>query len=428
MNDIEFVPREGGKLRAVWTDGHADFDRLDIPVEKQKAFFSIIPYSAGDLAYQMLLQDRSTHSASKCMLCNARKKQWRNDAYTGQPLTIAGFQADRAALVTQYDDTVDKATYPTLEAWLTPYLKRQHQHGFRGCDVLLSAIPVEDYLAPVLHITLGVVSSVVKRVVRFMAENLDRVPAAAEKIPKNSRYRKPVHDKFFKMLEEYKISPKRYYTGQLTGNDAHRLLSNHNEICNKMLPIFKDPDLRKPDTAADIDVQVDAFILNLSNLLHVYQVVYILMTRTARLTAAEVRLFKKMCVGFGKLWRHAFPNCSVPPKVHLVESHLPAQMKRFGCLGDKSESVVERCHQEVNKANKILSACKDYEQKNDCMLSIRDVASDPGVVSALRYVKEKTTRVVTPAKAARKLAEDLSMEDAKKTIVDVASHTLATIQ
>jgi hypothetical protein len=59
----------------------------------------------------------------------------------------------------------------------------------------------------------------------------------------------------------------------------------------------------------------------------------------------------------------------------------------------------------TNKATTLLypevmpsSACKDYEQKNDCMLSIRDVESDSGVVSELRYVKEKTTRVVTPAK------------------------------
>jgi hypothetical protein len=68
-----------------------------------------------------------------------------------------------------------------------------------------------------------------------------------------------------------------------------------------------------------------------------------------------------------------------------------------------------------------LSACKDYEQKNDCMLSIQHVESDPGMVCALRYddvenknVDKKVFEVETKEYIA--LVEELSQGDLSKTI------------
>jgi uncharacterized protein (DUF488 family) len=53
--------------------------------------------------------------------------------------------------------------------------------------------------------------------------------------------------------------------------------------------------------------------------------------------------FEKMCTCIGKFWRKAL-KIYVPPKIHLLESHVGAVMWRLRCIGCFSEQSIERFH------------------------------------------------------------------------------------
>ena len=74
------------------------------------------------------------------------------------------------------------------------------------------------------------------------------------------------------------------------------------------------------------------------------------------------------------MWRRFFPGCTVPPKMHYIESHFPVDMRIYGCLGIRSEAAVEKMHQTVNQSNRMLSSVRNYEVKNRSMLTTREAA------------------------------------------------------
>jgi hypothetical protein len=50
-----------------------------------------------------------------------------------------------------------------------------------------------------------------------------------------------------------------------------------------------------------------------------------------------------MCTFIGKFWKKAL-KINVPPKIHLLESHVAAVMWRLRCIGCFSEQPIERFH------------------------------------------------------------------------------------
>ena len=57
--------------------GMATFDRKDIPRIHEVDILKIVPFSAGDLAYQFIILSRAGHSPSKCPYCKLCKKHWQ---------------------------------------------------------------------------------------------------------------------------------------------------------------------------------------------------------------------------------------------------------------------------------------------------------------------------------------------------------------
>ena len=158
----------------------------------------------------------------------------------------------------------------------------------------------------------------------------------------------------------------------------------------------------------------------MTSLFSVFEVIYSMMSQTTPLLPNELNEFDALCVGFGSMWREYFPGCNITPKMHLLESHVPAQMRRFGCLGDKSEAVVERYHQIVNRSDRILSAMKSFSSMTKAMLSRRDIEGSPTVVALRKRVQEETARPITPEKAAQKALAEEDMQQIKRLKVDNA--------
>ncbi len=137
-------------------------------------------------------------------------------------------------------------------------------------------------------------------------------------------------------------------------------------------------------------------INNIQDLLSVFEVTYALMSCTTQLSPTQLDQFEYLCKQFGIMWRTFFPGSSITPKMHLLESHAPVQMRMFGCLGDKIEAAVERLHHICNKSNRILAAMRDYAAKTNAMLDRRELALSPEVQSAIDRALRGTSRLFSP--------------------------------
>lgn len=409
------VSADSNYVKAEWPGGQCQFDRADIPVAIRRRMIKIVPYCAGDLAYQMLLQGRENHCSSKCTLCKARKCNWRALATVGALFNNEHMQDDWAALQMKYAHEIDHELHPDFDIWLTVYLKSIKEYGFRGCNQLLTSIEISDYFVPILHLLLGIGSDIMNRIVAFIQTYLDEPPTEDERLSATSKHRKPVQDKFFRMLEKkYKITPKRYYTGTLVGGDIHKILKHHDAICDKMHVIFHNQELRKDDVVDDVDAKIVVFVGKIRQLLSVFEVLYSMMSQMTPLSMDELDQFEVLCEGFGKMWRAHFPHCHITPKMHLLESHLPAQMRRFGCLGDKSESCVERYHQIVNRSNRVLACMKGFGRKTMTRLNTCEIVDSPGVKSSLKRTLEVTSRTVSLEKQAEHEDDEEEVQIAKR--------------
>lgn len=199
---------------------------------------------------------------------------------------------------------------------------------------------------------------------------------------------------------------QKHFTQSLVGGDIERLLEYHYQIVDDMSGILHDPTLRRNlNVKADIEERIDTFLMQLRGLLNVFQVVCALMNKTEQLSEFELNAFDALCVKFGKLWRVAFPGNSITPKLHLLESHAPLQMRMFGCMGDKEEGAVERLHHYCNKAYRTLSAIPDWEERQAAMRRRKAQAELFEVQTAEKITMEKSKRKFSPEVVAQRSAK-----------------------
>jgi hypothetical protein len=223
--------------------------------------------------------------------------------------------------------------------------------------------------------------------------------------------------------KDYNVVPHKYYTQQLHGNDTHRLLKNHAGICAQAATIFKDPQLRKAD-CSETDADIDAFLKKISDLLCVFEAIYMLWSKTVQLSPEELAAFAILSSRYVDLWRSCFPGESIPPKLHLIETHARQQMQMFGCLGDKIESPVERLHKRNNHFHRLLSPVKKWSAKQSIMVNWVDKAEMAEVVEAKRLAIERTARVMSPQTVLRKRAQAQVEEEVNRAKVEHAIHII----
>ena len=407
INTIHYMRRADNNLRALWHDGHADFERIDIPDAHVARAVRVVPFSGGDLAYQFSILGRDAHAPSKCMCCDLHKRQWQNQAVCGNLFKTEDMVSDYEEWVRKYNaQTLQEIQDgPTLEEYIRKEVKAIKMYGMKGLNLLLPEVPLSQYLVPPLHILLGVGNDLLEKIDAFIADNLE---TAYPNIPEKAKRPTPMKDAVYSMLKKYEVEPQKYFTQTLVGGDIHRLLERHVPISAEMEIILLTPALRRPDAVQNIEVLVREFVKKIKELMQVLESTHKLLSKAEPLQNAELDEFDRLCVGFGKLWRKGFPGASITPKMHLLEVHAPKQMRQFGCLGDKTEAAIERLHQICNIDNRILAHVKNYEKRIKAQLSRKRMAQHHAVVKTKKAYQDQRTRLLSPDSQQRKAAKALA--------------------
>eukprot|EP01032_Pedospumella_encystans_P032501 gene32501-36693_t len=268
INTIQYVRLANNKLRAMWNDGHADFERDDIPDARAARAVRVVPFSGGDLAYQFAILGRDAHSPSKCMCCDLHKREWQKQAVCGRLFKTPEMVRDYQDRVQQYNVRVAQGNHDnlTLEAYIRKAVKRIEQQGMKGLNLLLSEVPMSQYLVPPLHILLGVGNDLIDKIDKFIADKLDR---AYPDLPEKAKRPTPMKDAVYAMLKRYEVEPQKYFTQTLVGGDIHRLLKRHVPICAEMETIMLNPVLRRPEAVENIEVLIREFVKKIKKLMQV---------------------------------------------------------------------------------------------------------------------------------------------------------------
>lgn len=220
------------------------------------------------------------------------------------------------ALHANPDEFISKDEYIKRE------LSKTKMYGMKGLYLLLSEVPMSQYLVPPLHILLGVGNNLLEKIDEFIAEYLEKT---YNNIPAKKDRPTPMSDAIYTMLKKYEVEPQKYFTQTLVGGDIHRLLQRHSQICTEMQIIMLNPVLRKADAEENIEVLVIQFVKKLRNLMQVLESTHQLMSKVDQLTDDELDDFDELCNGFGRLWRESF-GAKITPKLHLLEVNANAHV------------------------------------------------------------------------------------------------------
>lgn len=421
--------------------GMATFERKDIPRLHEASILKIVPFSAGDLAYQFIILGRPGHAPSKCPYCKHCSKHWRAAPKHNGPLfSMDCIRKDRADLedmarlvqearITELGGPIPKDDdYYSIDTIIQNYIEATTTKeesvtigggvkGFRGLDVLLYSVLLEYWLVPPLHIMLGVGNYFIEKIKDFIETELE------DAMNKDA----PVSTAFFCMLgKDFNVVRQKYFTQTLVGNDVHRMLENSAALAANAKVIFKDVTKRKANVAPDIDVKIDSFTDKIGELMASFRTIYAYMSQTTQLSPAEINNFEILCKGFGLKWREYFEGCNFPPKLHLLETHAPKQMRKFGCLGDKMEAAVERLHHSVNKAKRIFAALPSYRSKHDAIMQRRDQAELEVVQQTIVKATNSTKRMFSPVVRVRKGQQSNIRMESKRTRIESSVHIAQT--
>lgn len=409
INTINYI-RLNNKLRAMWHDGHADFDREDIPDARAVRAVRVVPFSGGDLAYQFAILGRTSHSPSKCMCCNLHKREWQKYGVCGKLFKTEEMLNDYREWEQKYIAArallPNPEEGPSKEQYIKDAVSKVKMYGMKGLY-----LPMSQYLVPPLHILLGVGNDLLGKIDEFIAEYLEKTYL---NIPAKAKRPTPMRDAVYAMLKKYEVEPQKYFTQTLVGGDIHRLLQRHSRICTDMQIIMLNGALRKMDVQENVDELVREFVKKIRNLMQVLESTHQLLSKVDQLQADELNDFEELCLGFGRLWRESFGN-KITPKLHLLEVHAPMQMREFGCIGDKTEAAIERLHQLCNVDNRILCHTKNYEKRTNAQLSRKRLAAHHEVVKSKRSYKEQRLRVMSPDSVQRRTTKATAKSASKRT-------------
>jgi hypothetical protein len=206
----------------------------------------------------------------------------------------------------------------------------------------------------------------------------------------------------------------------------------HAAVIERAGPIFKNVALRGANVAEGIDARIDEFLGQMRNLLQVFWAINELMEQTSQLSAQELDLFENLCKAFGRMWRVYFKDgiggkkMSITPKLHQLESHLPAQMRLFGCIGDKSEAAVERLHHKGNKTGRQLAAVPTWHGRKSIQIEREDKVRVQAVIEAGEEVMLGTKRRFKAPAVARKMAKNTAkVEERSDRLISAGNCAIA---
>jgi hypothetical protein len=341
--------------------------------------------------------------------------------------------------------------------------------GFCEMQLLLPSIPISDTIVPMLHMKLGLGLALLDAVLDFASVHLEVQSAAVlaaleamqgqvEKVKtleaelaaydaaqprpmdyavkrkdmgkkmaeekkirtatknawnreRSRQVNKPVEAALEEILEQHNIVRQQYHGKALIGNHVNSLLDNCEVILEAFTAVMLDRSLRRADTADNIDEMIDDVMLNSLDLWQVLEVCNRYMNQLEPLTDEERANFRSFCGYFGELWRESFPETQRPPKLHLLETHAPDQMDKFGSLGKFSEDPIERHHHLLNKYHRQFSAIRNFEKKAEAIRRLFMKSNNPKVKACIATVAAGTAR----AKGAQTVASQAEKADLAST-------------
>ena len=142
-------------------------------------------------------------------------------------------------------------------------------------------------------------------------------------------------------LAEFGVFEQRWWGGQLNGPDLRKLMALIRKILAKLKARLLE--LKFPEEKIDAFVELHAAPMELLSRIGE-------LSRACRMLAEpEIEELCKGCVEYGAMVRKNFPDESITPKLHYLESHVPRDVRRFGTVGlfacEGGESVHPRWKQ-----------------------------------------------------------------------------------
>ena len=114
-------------------------------------------------------------------------------------------------------------------------------------------------------------------------------------------------------------------------------------------------------------------------------------------------MFEAVALEFGKRWREDLKK-PVPPKLQLLESHVPLQLWRYRRFGIFGEDPIEREHHRRKKLNILFAPIRDWEKIQRAIQSRDSRMQHPDVIHAQALVINSAKRVKKrPSKADKKI-------------------------
>jgi hypothetical protein len=149
-------------------------------------------------------------------------------------------------------------------------------------------------------------------------------------------------DGFNDIIHGHRISREAYHGGTLIGEHVRQLLQNGDDIMDKLkLLVLDDSENHKPYAESEKEYII-TFIDNMMVAMKILNVIFHTMNDAYTIhTDLQCRQFETLCTFIGRFWREAL-EISVPPKIHLLESHVATLMWRIRCIGCFSEQPIER--------------------------------------------------------------------------------------
>ena len=190
---------------------------------------------------------------------------------------------------------------------------------------------------------------------------------------------------FDTVLRRYKIVRAVYWGGRLTARDSFKLMENWKAIITDL-----KVELKKLKRGGVEDSDIDEVLDGYESLLETFYPVCRIMRSVEKQSGKTIDAFETLCKAFGVQFRAMCGH--VPPKVHVLESHLPNQLRRFRCLGLFSEDPIERLHHTQGVKLRLWASIRDYQGVEKYMDEVVQAGKSAAVTAVGTKAGERTKR------------------------------------
>ena len=141
---------------------------------------------------------------------------------------------------------------------------------------------------------------------------------------------------------ELGVVKQMYHSMCFNGNHCMTIVNNYKKLLN---PIAGHPQCKKL-------IQLFEYLKNIFNKF-----------TAAFLTELEIRELSEDCWELGRWFPAAFPQDTIPPKLHILICHIPEFAQQFKTVGIMSEQTIETLHKVMNQVDRTYNSIKNKETR-----------------------------------------------------------------